>query len=71
MGGARGPARSGNLLGIAPGGAYECFFGDTSYPILWGNRWGCSPGHPPRQGFAAVAIAAGVPIIPVFTENIR
>ena len=24
-----------------------------------------------RQGFAAVAIAAGVPIIPVFTENIR
>ena len=24
-----------------------------------------------RQGFAAVAISAGVPIIPVFTENIR
>ena len=24
-----------------------------------------------RQGFATVAIAAGVPIIPVFTENIR
>jgi len=53
--------KDGSLLGIAPGGAREAYFGDSSYPILWGSR----------QGFATVAIAAGVPIIPVFTENIR
>merc|ERR1712126_232648 len=53
--------KSGHLLGIAPGGAYECMFADNNYPLLWGSR----------QGFAAVAIAADVPIIPIFTENIR
>jgi len=53
--------RSGHLLGIAPGGAYESMFGNSNYPVLWRDR----------QGFAAVALAADVPIIPVFTENIR
>jgi len=53
--------RAGNLLGIAPGGAYESLFGDNSYPVLWQSR----------LGFARVALAAGRPIVPVFTENIR
>ena len=54
-------ARSGEYLGIAPGGAYESLFGDSSYPVLWQSR----------VGFAKVAIKANKPIIPVFTENIR
>ena len=53
--------RSGELLGIAPGGAYESLFGDNNYPVLWQSR----------VGFAKVAIKANKPIIPVFTENIR
>jgi len=53
--------QSGELLGIAPGGAYESLFGDTSYPVLWQSR----------LGFARVALKANKPIIPVFTENIR
>ena len=53
--------RSGELLGIAPGGAYESLFGDSNYPILWQSR----------VGFAKVALKANKPIIPVFTENIR
>jgi len=53
--------KDGSLLGIAPGGAREAYFGDSNYPILWGSR----------QGFAKCAIDAGVPIIPIFTENIR
>ena len=32
-----------------------------SYPVLWQSR----------LGFARVALAAGRPIVPVFTENIR
>ena len=32
------PFRDGSLLGIAPGGAREAYFGDSSYPILWGSR---------------------------------
>ena len=53
--------RSGELLGIAPGGAYESLFGDSNYPVLWQSR----------VGFAKVALKANKPIIPVFTENIR
>ena len=53
--------RSGELLGIAPGGAYESLFGDSNYPVLWQSR----------VGFAKVALKADKPIIPVFTENIR
>ncbi|XP_050794879.1 transmembrane protein 68-like [Gopherus flavomarginatus] len=53
--------KKGNLLGVAPGGARESFFSDENYGILWGNR----------KGFAQVAIDAKVPIIPLFTQNIR
>jgi len=53
--------QSGELLGIAPGGAYESLFGDYNYPVLWQAR----------LGFAKVALKANKPIIPVFTENIR
>lgn len=53
--------QSGELLGIAPGGAYESLFGDYNYPVLWQSR----------LGFARVALKANKPIIPVFTENIR
>lgn len=53
--------KQGNLLIISPGGSYEALFGDSNYEVLWKNR--C--------GFAKVAIEAKVPIIPMFTENIR
>ena len=51
----------GNLLSIAPGGTREGLFGDNRYKLMWNNR----------TGFAKVAIAAKVPIIPVFTQNLR
>jgi len=51
----------GNLLAIAPGGVFEAQFGDEYYKLLWGNR----------IGFAKVAVDAKVPVIPIFTENIR
>ena len=53
--------KRGNLMGLAPGGAREAQLGTPNYDVMWGNR----------MGFAKVAIEAGVPIIPVFTENIR
>ncbi|GBN45992.1 Transmembrane protein 68 [Araneus ventricosus] len=53
--------KKGNLLAIAPGGVREALFGDETYPLIWGTR----------KGFAKVAMEAKVPIIPVFTENIR
>uniref|UniRef100_A0A674JBN0 Transmembrane protein 68-like n=1 Tax=Terrapene triunguis TaxID=2587831 RepID=A0A674JBN0_9SAUR len=53
--------KKGNLLGVAPGGARESFFSDENYGVLWGNR----------KGFAQVAIDAKVPIIPMYTENVR
>lgn len=52
--------KAGNLLVIAPGGVYESQFSHR-YNLLWKNR----------VGFARVAIDAKVPIIPVFTENLR
>lgn len=53
--------RSGHLLGISPGGLREALFSDETYPLLWGKR----------KGFAQVAIDAQVPIIPMFTQNLR
>jgi len=52
--------KEGNLVGVSPGGSRECLFGED-YSVSWGRR----------VGFAQVAIDAKVPIIPVFTENIR
>lgn len=51
----------GHLLGISPGGVYESQFSDQNYNIEWKNR----------LGFARIALSAGVPVIPVFTQNIR
>lgn len=51
----------GKVLGLAPGGVYEAQFGDHTYKILWRER----------QGFAKAALKANVPILPVFTENVR
>ena len=54
--------QKGNLLGIAPGGGLEAQCGSSdTYEIMWKKR----------SGFASIAIDARVPIIPVFTENIR
>uniref|UniRef100_A0A8D0BZF1 Phospholipid/glycerol acyltransferase domain-containing protein n=1 Tax=Salvator merianae TaxID=96440 RepID=A0A8D0BZF1_SALMN len=53
--------KEGNLLGIGPGGVREQNYGDNNYKLIWRKR----------KGFADVAIKAKVPIIPVFTQNIR
>uniref|UniRef100_A0ACB8FD70 Uncharacterized protein n=1 Tax=Sphaerodactylus townsendi TaxID=933632 RepID=A0ACB8FD70_9SAUR len=53
--------KKGYLLGVLPGGVREALFSDENYSLLWGNR----------TGFAHVAIDAKVPIIPVFTANLR
>ncbi|NXH21979.1 TMM68 protein, partial [Bucco capensis] len=53
--------KNGSLLAIAPGGVREALFSDEMYTIIWGNR----------KGFAQVAIDAKVPIIPMFTQNVR
>ncbi|KAM4687365.1 DGAT1/2-independent enzyme synthesizing storage lipids isoform 1-T3 [Discoglossus pictus] len=53
--------RNGHLLAISPGGVREALFSDESYVIMWGKR----------TGFAQVAIDAKVPIIPMFTQNVR
>lgn len=53
--------RSNNLMAIAPGGLYEAQLGDEFYKIMWRKR----------VGFAKCAIEAKVPIIPIFTRNIR
>ena len=46
----------GELVGLAPGGAREALF-DRKLEVDWAGR----------EGFAQVALLAGVPIIPVFT----
>jgi len=51
----------GKMLGISPGGVYEAQFGDHAYSVLWRER----------LGFAKAAIHAKVPVLPVFTVNIR
>ncbi|KAH0617702.1 hypothetical protein JD844_016200 [Phrynosoma platyrhinos] len=53
--------KAGHLLGISPGGMREALFSDHHYELIWGNR----------TGFAQVALEAKVPIIPLFTQNIR
>ncbi|XP_006633982.2 DGAT1/2-independent enzyme synthesizing storage lipids [Lepisosteus oculatus] len=53
--------KNGHLLGISPGGVREALFSDETYVLLWGNR----------KGFAQVALDAKVPIIPMFTQNVR
>ncbi|XP_042320605.1 transmembrane protein 68-like isoform X1 [Sceloporus undulatus] len=53
--------KKGHLLGIAPGGIREQNYSDNTYKLVWGNR----------KGFAQVAIDAKVPIIPMFTSNLR
>uniref|UniRef100_A0A1B6CJS1 Phospholipid/glycerol acyltransferase domain-containing protein n=1 Tax=Clastoptera arizonana TaxID=38151 RepID=A0A1B6CJS1_9HEMI len=50
-----------NLLAISPGGVYEAQFGDSYYRVMWKKR----------LGFAKVALDAKVPIIPIFTQNVR
>uniref|UniRef100_A0A3Q3NML9 Transmembrane protein 68 n=1 Tax=Labrus bergylta TaxID=56723 RepID=A0A3Q3NML9_9LABR len=53
--------KNGHLLGISPGGVREALFSDETYPLLWGKR----------RGFAQVAIDSQVPVIPMFTQNLR
>jgi len=53
--------RRGHLLAICPGGVREAIFATDKYPVMWKTR----------TGFAKVALAAKVPIIPVFTTNCR
>ncbi|XP_074058532.1 DGAT1/2-independent enzyme synthesizing storage lipids isoform X2 [Macrotis lagotis] len=53
--------KSGHLLAISPGGVREALISDETYSLIWGDR----------KGFAQVAIDAQVPIIPMFTQNIR
>ncbi|XP_072898320.1 DGAT1/2-independent enzyme synthesizing storage lipids isoform X1 [Hemitrygon akajei] len=53
--------KNGHLLAISPGGVREALFSDETYRIFWRRR----------KGFAQVAIDAQVPIIPMFTRNIR
>ncbi|XP_070603868.1 DGAT1/2-independent enzyme synthesizing storage lipids-like [Erythrolamprus reginae] len=53
--------KRGYLLGIAPGGLREQNFSDENYNLEWSTR----------TGFAQVALKNKVPIIPMFTENIR
>nr|CAD7429034.1 unnamed protein product [Timema monikensis] len=50
-----------NIPAISPGGVYEAQFGNAYYKLMWKKR----------MGFAKVALEAKVPIIPVFTTNIR
>ncbi|KAM4705685.1 DGAT1/2-independent enzyme synthesizing storage lipids [Rhinophrynus dorsalis] len=52
---------NGHLLSISPGGVREALYSDQNYSLVWGNR----------TGFAQVAIDAKVPIIPMFTQNVR
>ncbi|XP_065843414.1 DGAT1/2-independent enzyme synthesizing storage lipids-like [Oscarella lobularis] len=53
--------KGGNLLCVAPGGVREALFSGPSYEIMWNKR----------SGFARVAMEANVPILPMFTKNIR
>ena len=61
--------------GLSPGGVYEAQFGDHNYQVLWKvlsapitsiKLW-----LQERLGFARAALQADVPVLPVFTENIR
>uniref|UniRef100_A0A8D2IQ60 Phospholipid/glycerol acyltransferase domain-containing protein n=1 Tax=Varanus komodoensis TaxID=61221 RepID=A0A8D2IQ60_VARKO len=53
--------KKGHLLGISPGGVREALFSDESYKLVWHKR----------TGFAQLAVDAKVPIIPMYTQNVR
>ena len=54
--------KTGELVGVAPGGVREAIKGQKNkYRLVWGKR----------QGFAKLALQVGVPIIPGFTENVE
>ncbi|NXC41596.1 TMM68 protein, partial [Penelope pileata] len=53
--------KNGYLVSISPGGVREALFSDESYQLIWGNR----------KGFAQIALDAKVPIIPMYTQNVR
>jgi len=54
--------RQGHLVGLSPGGTYEAQMGDNMYKLMWRAR----------SGFARVVEEVGeVPVIPVFTQNVR
>ncbi|XP_028518993.1 transmembrane protein 68-like [Exaiptasia diaphana] len=53
--------KNGDLLAISPGGVREALFSDEYYGMIWNSR----------KGFAKVAMAAEVPVYPVFTQNVR
>ncbi|XP_039207367.1 transmembrane protein 68-like [Crotalus tigris] len=53
--------KKGKLLGISPGGMREALFSDESYKLIWHKR----------KGFAQLAIDTKVPIIPMYTQNVR
>nr|XP_020651639.1 transmembrane protein 68-like [Pogona vitticeps] len=53
--------KNGHLLGISPGGVREALFSDESYRLIWHKR----------KGFAQLAVEAKVPIIPMYTQNVR
>nr|XP_009507457.1 PREDICTED: transmembrane protein 68-like [Phalacrocorax carbo] len=53
--------KNGHLVSISPGGVREALFSNESYQLMWGNR----------KGFAQVALDAKVPIIPMYTQNVR
>merc|ERR1711937_268459 len=52
--------KKGNVVIISPGGVREALF-SKDYEIIWEKR----------DGFAKCAIEAGVPILPMFTSNVR
>ncbi len=54
--------RKGTLIGVSPGGVREAISGRKNhYKLQWGER----------TGFARIALEAGVPIIPGFTQNVE
>lgn len=54
--------REGRLVGVSPGGTREAISGrKNNYRLVWGQR----------LGFARLALEAGAPIIPGFTENVE
>ena len=54
--------RQGVLVGVSPGGVREAIAGaENNYRLVWGER----------KGFARLALEAGVPIIPGFTQNVE
>eukprot|EP00656_Telonema_subtile_P027427 TRINITY_DN29514_c0_g1_i2.p1 TRINITY_DN29514_c0_g1~~TRINITY_DN29514_c0_g1_i2.p1 ORF type:complete len:343 (-),score=46.14 TRINITY_DN29514_c0_g1_i2:54-1082(-) len=54
--------QEGHVVLVSPGGVSEALAGATKdYMLQWGER----------KGFAEIALAANVPVIPMFTRNIR